>query len=293
MKVFTQDELKIILDKHVKWLRGEDGGARANLSEANLSEANLNGADLSGADLSGANLSEANLSEANLSGADLGGAYLSGAYLSGAYLSGANLSRANLSGANLSGANLGGAYLSGAYLSGANLSGANLSGANLGGANLSGANLSGANLSGAYLSGAYLSGANLSGANLSGADLSGAKFDEKELKRLRQLFSILPEGDIVGYKKINGCLIKMLIPEQAKRVNALSSRKCRAEFADILEITRISTKEKVGYVCGGHDPKFIYTLNNRTFPDSYNDSCLEECTNGIHFFITKIEAEEY
>ena len=79
--------IKEILAKHQKWLNGEAGGERANLSEANLS----------GADLSEANLSGADLSEANLSGADLSGANLSRADLSGADLSEANLSRANLS----------------------------------------------------------------------------------------------------------------------------------------------------------------------------------------------------
>jgi hypothetical protein len=69
-------ELKLKLDLHLKWLRGEDGGIYA---------------DLSGADLSDANLSDANLSRANLSRADL-----SGADLSRANLSGADLSRANL-----------------------------------------------------------------------------------------------------------------------------------------------------------------------------------------------------
>ena len=114
-------KLKDILDKHLKWMRDEDGGERANLS----------GAYLSGADLSGANLSGANLSGAYLSGADLSGANLSEANLSGAYLSGANLSGANLSEANLSGAYLFGANLSRANLSEADLSRANLSGADL------------------------------------------------------------------------------------------------------------------------------------------------------------------
>ena len=113
------NKLKDVLDKHLKWLRDEDGGERANLSWA---------------DLYGANLSRANLSRANLSRADLSGADLSGAYLYGADLSGANLYGANLSGADLYGANLYGANLSGANLYGANLSGANLYGANLSGA---------------------------------------------------------------------------------------------------------------------------------------------------------------
>ena len=48
--------LKEILDKHLMFLEGRDGGEKANLSGANLIEANLSGADLSWADLSGANL---------------------------------------------------------------------------------------------------------------------------------------------------------------------------------------------------------------------------------------------
>ena len=92
-------KLKDILDKHLKWMRDEDGGERANLSGADLFGADLSGANLSRADLFGANLSGANLSRANLSGADLSRADLSRADLSGANLSRANLSRADLSGA--------------------------------------------------------------------------------------------------------------------------------------------------------------------------------------------------
>ena len=86
MKKYTKEELADVLALHRKWLFGEDGGSKANLSGADLS-----GADLSEAYLSGADLSGANLSEADLSGADLSEAYLSGADLSGADLSGADL----------------------------------------------------------------------------------------------------------------------------------------------------------------------------------------------------------
>ena len=89
-------DLKMILDKHHKWLKNELGGARANLSYANLYGADLRDADLSGADLSSANLSGADLSSANLSGADLSYADLSGADLYGADLYGANLRCADL-----------------------------------------------------------------------------------------------------------------------------------------------------------------------------------------------------
>ncbi len=81
----TKEDLKVVLDNHLKWLNG-DGGERANLSRANLS---------------GANLSRANLRSADLNYADLNYADLNYADLCFANLSGADLSRADLSYANL------------------------------------------------------------------------------------------------------------------------------------------------------------------------------------------------
>lgn len=95
-----KDALKKILDVHKKWLNGEEGGERADLSCANLRGADLRGANLRGANLRGADLRDADLSCADLSGANLSGANLRGADLSGADLSGADLRCANLSGAD-------------------------------------------------------------------------------------------------------------------------------------------------------------------------------------------------
>jgi hypothetical protein len=185
-----------------------------------------------------------------------------------ANLSGANLSGAYLSGANLSGANLSGAYLSGAYLSGANLSGAYLSGAYLSGANLSGANLSGANLSGAYLSGANLSGAK-------NADLAIA------------MTRILPEGQLIGYKKCrNGVIVKLQIPAKAKRSHAFG-RKCRAEYAKVLHIYGADEAYST------HDSTFVYHKGEIVRPDKWDDDWTNECSSGVHFFITREEAEAY
>lgn len=94
-------DIELILEKHAKWARGEDGGERAdlcgaNLRCANLSDADLRGADLCGADLRGANLSGGNLRNANLCCANLCCANLRGADLCGANLSGADLRDANL-----------------------------------------------------------------------------------------------------------------------------------------------------------------------------------------------------
>ena len=209
------------------------------------------------------NLSGANLSGADLSCADLSGANLSCARLSGARLSGAYLSRANLSCARLSGANLSDARLSGAYLSRANLSGANLSDADL---------------SDAYLSDADLSDAYLSRANLSDADLSGVR-----LKKLLSVRTILPEGDIIGWKKLqDGVICKLLIPAKAKRVGGLIGRKCRAEYAVVLNGEGKSQRNGTEYKVG-----------ETVKPDKYDPNPLVECSSGIHFLITEQEAMDY
>jgi hypothetical protein len=227
----------------------------------------------SGADLSGADLSRANLSGADLSRADLSRADLSEANLSGADLSRADLSRANLSGADLSRADL----------SRADLSEANLSGADLSRADLSRANLSGADLSRADLSRADLSEANLSGADLSRADLSRAENSELAVAVTR----ILPSGDLIGWKKCaGGVVVKLRIPEAAKRSHAFG-RKCRAEYVDVLEIIG----GEVGIA--QHDGKTEYRVGQRVTPDKWDENWMNECSSGIHFFITRTEAENY
>ncbi|MBW7970988.1 pentapeptide repeat-containing protein [Bradyrhizobium sp. BR 10289] len=211
------------------------------------------------------------------------GRSLSRANLSGADLSRADLSRADLYGANLSGANLSRANLSGANLSRADLYGADLYGANLSRADLSGANLSGADLYGANLSGADLSRADLYGANLSGADLSGAKNADRVIAQTR----ILPEGSLIGWKKCrDNVIVKLRIPEEAKRSHAFG-RKCRAEYADVLEV--------IGAEVGisTHDGETEYRVGQRVVPDSFSEDWATECAPGIHFFITRSEAENY
>ncbi|MCP4410751.1 MAG: pentapeptide repeat-containing protein [Gammaproteobacteria bacterium] len=202
---------------------------------------------------------------------------------SGAYLRDANLRGANLRDANLSDANLSDANLRDANLRDANLSDANLSGANLSDANLRDANLRDANLRGANLRDANLSDANLSGAYLRGANLRGAKDAELAIAQTR----ILPEGDLVGWKKCNdNILVKVRVPADAKRSHAFG-RKCRAEFVEVLEV--------IGATVGlaQHDNQTAYEVGERVTCDKWCEDWQQECAGGIHFFITKEEAENY
>ena len=86
----------------------------------------------------------------------------------------------------------------------------------------------------------------------------------------------------MGWKKLQGkSVAKILIPAEAKRTSSLVSRKCRAEFVEVLE-------------GGGFDRRtglLEYKEGEIVRPDSYDDDIRIECTHGIHFFMTRREAE--
>ena len=137
-------------------------------------------------------------------------------------------------------------------------------------------------------------GANLSGANLSGAYLSGANLYGADLKKIRPYFQLIPEeGTFIAWKKChNGCLVKLEIPAKAKRHNSLGGRKCRASYVKTLQIWDGSGKE-IKECYGKHDSNTKYTVGKITRPDKYDPNPLEECSNGIHFFISKQEALDW
>ena len=172
----------------------------------------------------------------------------------------------------------------------ANLRWADLSRADLSGADLRGACLSRATLSGANLRGADLRGADLSGANLRGADLSGVIYNENTAFFALQCPE---EGSFIGYKKASGKIVKLLIPEDAKRSSA-TSRKCRCSKATVLSITNIDGSETdENAVKSDRCEDFCYEVGKEVKVDDFDENRWNDCSTGIHFFITREEAVQY
>ena len=200
--------------------------------------------------------------------------------------------------ANLYGADLRGAILYDVDLRGANLRGANLRGVDLRGVDLRGADLYGANLYGADLRDANLYGANLYGANLRGADLRGADLSELTIAQT----SILPDGDIIGWKKAyvdntilrTQVIVKLLIPADAQRSNS-TGRKCRASKARILDLQDMQGNSLPPDTTAHsqYDRSFPYRKGETVHVEDFDTNRWNECAPGIHFFITRIEAVEY
>jgi len=130
----------------------------------------------------------------------------------------------------------------------------------------------------------------LVGANLRGANLVGAN-----LNKIKHLFQIVPEGGaFIAWKKgKDNHLIKLEIPADAKRHNALGGRKCRAEFVKVLDIRNEKGHKVKECYNGTNGINTLYRIGEIVKPDSYDPDPLQECSHGIHFFLTKQEAKDW
>lgn len=130
--------------------------------------------------------------------------------------------------------------------------------------------------------------ANLYGANLTSADLYGANLTSANLTRISLPVAQLPEGTLQVYKKLrHGVIVTLEIPKDAKRSSA-TTNKCRAEYAIPIAF---SNNAKEGWSL--HDATFRYSLGKTIKPDRFDECRWNECAPGIHFFLTRQEAEEY
>ena len=171
--------------------------------------------------------------------------------------------------------------------------------ANLSNAYLSNAYLRNADLRYANLSNAYLRNADLRYANLSNADLSDADLRYADLRNAENVYIPIncPEkGSFIGFKKAmtdeEEVIVELLITEDAKRSSA-TGRKCRCSKAKVLSITSLDETEQYNEAYSSYDNDFIYEVGKTVEPDSFDEDRFDECSNGIHFFITRQEAVDY
>ena len=214
--------------------------------------------------------------------------------LSNADLRGANLRCSDLRYANLSCSNLRYAYLTDADLSNACLNYANLSGAYLIGTNLTGTDLSGVDLNGADLRDADLRDADLRYANLNKADLNDAKLSNVKYNYLTSYFALqCPEkGSFIGYKKSGNKIVELLIMEDSLRSSA-TSKKCRASHVKVLSITSLDGKEEFDKCENTGTYRQTYVKGAEILIEDFDTDRWNECSTGIHFFMTRDEAVNY
>ena len=154
-----------------------------------------------------------------------------------------------------------------------------------------------ADLSEVDLSGADLRRADLRGANLYEADLYETDLREANLRGAENLnlpIACPEEGSFIGFKKCrNELIVKLEIPADALRSSA-TTRKCRCSKAKVLSITNTDGSDaNIGAVASKYDKNFIYKVGETVEVHNFNADRWNECSTGIHFFITRQEAVNY
>lgn len=182
-------------------------------------------------------------------------------------------------------------------------------------------NLEKSNLSGSDLRGIDLSYSNLCGTKLLATDCSGAKFTgcstdhdtDFTYANLIGSFDVTfvpfacPEkGEFIGWKRVKDYLVKLKIPEDAKRSSA-TSYKCRCDKAFVLRIYNLDGSDADldelnvdarGLLKNHHEFEQItapitYKVGEIAYADSFDDDRWNECSHGIHFFTDYRMASQY
>ena len=205
-----------------------------------------------------------------------------------------NLSYSFLTGANLEGTDLSNANLECADLECANLTDVNLTDADLASAYLIGADLTNADLARAYLKGANLTNVNLIGVNLKSAYLNHANLTDVKYNHTTSFFELQcpKKGSFIGYKKADNKIVKLLITEDSKRSSA-TTRRCRCSKAKVLNITSLDSKKNFEKVASDYNSNFVYEVGKIIEIENFDENRWNECSTGIHFFITRDEAVIY
>lgn len=94
------------------------------------------------------------------------------------------------------------------------------------------------------------------------------------------------------WKMLLGRLAKLEVPAEARRTATPVGRKCRAEFVKVLFIENANGEPCLAGMSQRHGGT-AYRVGEIVYPDEYDDDIRVECTHGIHFFLTRAEAEEW
>lgn len=182
-----------------------------------------------------------------------------------------------------------------ACLENMDLRGRNFRDADLEGATFRDSNLQGADFTDANLLNADFTRADLTGACLWNATIDGIVFDNTRLPSPVLDLS----GCATGYKVVMldavdiPVVIELKFPEGTKFASTITSRKCRASEAVVVRCITPKYEDTTTWssiFC--HE--FSYRLGQSVVPVKPLDAnILTECAAGIHFFVTREEAERY
>lgn len=200
--------------------------------------------------------------------------------LTGADLSNIDFTLSSFENVKLDQVNFSGSSVENALFDGCSMEGADFENANMKTASFRFCNMKNCNIKGA----------NLYGAVLENADLTDIKSDENT----RWFRLHCPEkGAFLGYKKcVNNRMVQLLIPADALRTSA-TLPSCRCSKAKVLTIKSFDFKENFDEAWSLVDENFEYKRGEWVEVKDFNKDRWMDSTTGIHFWMTREEAEAY
>ena len=265
---------------------------KVSVSEVDYSNENLSGLDLSGTDFGDADFSHSDLHNANLCDCKFSG-NMDGANLYGAAITGTEFKNCCMRHTNIESTNIGAAKFTYCDLYYANFSWAKIRTVTFEHCNMCGAD---------FINGTWEKVKILS-SSINHAIIRSIKMETPPVIKNTSTYETglalaCPEtGSFEAWKVVKNnhgkYLIKLLIPADAKRSSATTC-KCRCSKAKVLDIIRISAKRHVKSVVNyAYFNTTVYTVGKMVYPDSFDKNRWNECSNGIHFFISKKNALDY
>ena len=318
-KKITKEQLDEVIKEHGLWIKDHQQGKRAELNgycfggyygenDIDLSGVDLSGADLSGSsfikiNLIGINLSDAKLDCASFMNVDLTDAVFDDVTLRSGSLIHSNLTRIHAERADFTGSCLWDNDCSEGVFTATRFIGAKLCDGNFKSAELCYCDLSFVDIDYAHFEHADLTDADMrwtknsywasfKGANMRNTNIEGSPIDDEAVEGAVNLFvpMVCPEeGSFIAWKKCgDGKIAKIKITENALRTGG-NRDDCRASEVLVIDIFDGDNSCEEA-VCIDDENK-IYHKGELVKDEKEFDASLLHDGKGIHFFITRAEAE--
>ena len=177
-------------------------------------------------------------------------------------------------------------------------------GANFAGATFDKCNFKNACCCGAIFRNTAFYDADLTNVNMYKADFTNADFVRCKLDNIRYdectcgIALACPEkGSFTAFKKAklyndNNCIVELQVPADALRSSA-TTRKCRVSKAKVVAVYTMDGKSIKQNAYSIQTRSFVYKIGKIVEVKNFDKNRWNECSSGIHCFITKREAEQY
>lgn len=266
----TSKQLKTIMDAHAKYLAGKASGKRAVFRNVELTDA-FSDIDFSKASFEGVTAKYVTFSDCKFNECH--------------FDEDCDFVRADFNGCDLTEIET--------------ESGANFTGASFDNCNFKNARCCGSNFRDTTIFNTDLTNVNMYEADFTNAYFTNCKLDNIKYDELTAGIALAcPEkGAFTAFKKAklyNGdeCIVELQVPADSLRSSA-TTRKCRVSKATIVAIYTMDGKSVKQNAYSTHTRSFVYKLGKMVEVKNFDKNRWNECSSGIHCFITKREAEQY